>query len=136
MRNADALYPGSGVSQQGLRYNTGMPNNPGEVRRFMSRAEYKQFKKTGFEYNPADPHGGISATSTKIKPINPDAIRKSTGARGADYYVDINVVGKNVQLKGMTKGGVPDWKIKESISPIDMTFFVAGRFENLDKTNK
>ena len=42
----------------------------------MSKAEYKEFKKNGFKYDPKDTRGGISATSTKIKPQNPDAIKK------------------------------------------------------------
>lgn len=50
----------------------------------MSKQEYKQFKKKGFVYNPNDPRGGISTTSTKIAPINPDKIKKRTGALGAD----------------------------------------------------
>jgi len=94
----------------GLNFN-GIPQNPGIVRRFMSKAEYKDFKKNGFKYDPKDTRGGISATSTKIKPQNPDAIKKSTGALGADYFVDIDTKGKDVVLKGKTKGGVPDWKI-------------------------
>ncbi len=59
----------------GLNFN-GIPQNPGIVRRFMSKAEYKDFKKNGFKYDPKDTRGGISATSTKIKPQNPDAIKK------------------------------------------------------------
>lgn len=29
------------------------------VRRFMSKQEYKQFKKNGFKFNPNDTRGGI-----------------------------------------------------------------------------
>jgi hypothetical protein len=43
----------------------GIPNNPGIVRRFMSKEEYKQFKKNGFKFDPSDSRGGISTTSTK-----------------------------------------------------------------------
>ncbi|WP_346882955.1 RHS repeat-associated core domain-containing protein [uncultured Algibacter sp.] len=100
----------------GLNLVNGIPQNPGVVRRFMSKKEYKAFKKNGFKYNPKDSRGGISTTSTKIKPRNPDAIKRSTGALGADYYVDIDTKGKNVELKGMTKGGVPDWKIKDDVN--------------------
>ena len=103
----------------GLNFN-GIPQNPGIVRRFMSKAEYKDFKKNGFKYDPKDTRGGISATSTKIKPQNPDAIKKSTGALGADYFVDIDTKGKDVVLKGKTKGGVPDWKIKDNVSKTDI----------------
>jgi len=39
---------------------------------------------------------------------------------GAGYYVDIDTRNKNVELKGMTKGGIPDWKIKDDVSPMDI----------------
>ena len=61
----------------------------------MSKQEYKNFKKSGFTFDPNDSRGGISATTTSVKPINPDAIKKMTGALGADYYVDIDVSNKN-----------------------------------------
>ena len=98
----------------------GIPKNPVTVRRFMSKKEYKDFKKKGFEFKDKDPRGGISTTSTSVKPQNPDYIKKETGALGADYYVDINTEGKKVELKGKTKGGLPDWKIKDDISPEDI----------------
>ena len=56
----------------------------------------------------------------KIDQKNPDAIKRSTGALGADYYVDINTRGKNLELKGKTKGGVMDWKIKNNVSYRDI----------------
>ena len=107
-----------GLSGSGLV--NGVPQNPGIVRRFMSKAEYKYFLKNGFEFNPADPRGGISVTSVKVDPKNPDAIKRSTGALGADYYVDIDTTNKNVELKGKTKGGVMDWKIKDNVHPQDI----------------
>ena len=102
-----------GLSGSGLV--NGIPKNPGIVRRFMSKAEYKNFLKNGFKFDPADPRGGISVTSIKVSPRNSDAIRKSTGALGADYYVDIDTKNKNIELKGKTKGGVMDWKIKDDV---------------------
>ena len=100
--------------------NNGIPNNPQTTRRFMSKQEYKQFKKNGFVFDPNDSRGGISSTSTKIRPENPDMIKRSTGAMGADYYVDIDVSNKNVFFKGMTKGGVPDWKIQDNVDVSDI----------------
>ena len=88
----------------------GIPQNPGIVRRFMSKKEYKTFNKYGFIYDPTDSRGGISVTSVKIDPKNPDAIKRSTGALGADYYVDIDTKGKKLELKGKTKGEIMDWK--------------------------
>ena len=38
----------------------------------------------------------------------------------ADYYVDIDTTKKNVELKGKTKGGVMDWKIKDNVDPKDI----------------
>ncbi|MFC2995157.1 hypothetical protein ACFODO_07730 [Acinetobacter sichuanensis] len=32
----------------------------------------------------------------------------------ADCFIDIDTSDLNVQLKGITKGGLPDWKIKDS----------------------
>ena len=86
----------------------------------MSKSEYKQFKKSGFKYSAGDSRGGISMTSTKVKPQHPDLIKKKTGALGADFYVDINTAKKNVRLKGITKGGLPDWKIMDDVSPSDI----------------
>ncbi|EQB4735386.1 RHS repeat-associated core domain-containing protein, partial [Escherichia coli] len=107
-----------GLSGSGLV--NGVPQNPGIVRRFMSKAEYKDFLKNGFVFDPTDPRGGISVTSVKVDPKNPDAIKRSTGALGADYYVDIDTTKKNVELKGKTKGGVMDWKIKDNVDPKDI----------------
>jgi RHS repeat-associated protein len=98
----------------------GIPENPGVVRRFMSKEEFKAIKKDGFKYNPNDSRGGLSSTSKNIAAKNSSKIKKSTGALHADYFVDINVKGKNVGLKGMTKGGVPDWKIRTDINPADI----------------
>ncbi|WP_218965171.1 RHS repeat domain-containing protein [Snodgrassella alvi] len=100
----------------GSKLKDGIPENPGLVRRFMSKKEFKIFTNEGFTFDPNDSRGGISATSVKVKPVNRDAIKRSTGALGADYYVDINTESKNVELKGRTKGGVMDWKIKDNIS--------------------
>jgi hypothetical protein len=80
-----------------------------------------KFKKEGFKYDPNDGRGGISATSTSVEPKRPQAIIDSTGAKGADKYVDIDTKGKEVVLKGKTKGGLPDWKIKEDVTPADVT---------------
>lgn len=93
----------------------GIPVHPNKVRRFMSKKEFKDFKKNGFVYDPSDSRGGISATSL-IEPKNPQAIKNSTGALGADYYIDIDVTNKNVMLKGKTKGNLPDWKIQSNVS--------------------
>lgn len=107
-----------GLSGSGLI--NGIPQNPGIVRRFMSKAEYKAFLKNGFKFDPTDSRGGISVTSVKIEPKNPDSIKRSTGALGADYFVDIDTTSKNIELKGKTKGGVMDWKIKDDVLPADI----------------
>ena len=86
----------------------------------MSKKEYKDFNKKGFKFDDKDPRGGISTTSTSVKPKNLDYIKKETNALGADYYVDINTEGKKVELKGKTKGGLPDWKIKDDVSTEDI----------------
>lgn len=39
-----------------------------------------------------------------VKPQNSSKIKNSTGALGADYYVDLDISGKNVSFKGKTKG--------------------------------
>ena len=95
-------------------------NIPKIVRRFMSRAEYKQFKKVGFTYDPKDPRQGISATKTNLEPRNPDKIISETGAKGADYYVDIDVSRKKIGFKGNTKEGRPDYKIRSDVTPDDI----------------
>lgn len=62
----------------------------------------------------------ISATSINVEPKHPDKIKRSTGALGADYYVDIDVSNKNVSFKGPTKGGVYDYKIQSDVLPDDI----------------
>ena len=93
----------------------GVPENPGIVRRFMSSKEFKNFKKNGFTFDPKDPRGGISATSIHVDARNPDAIKRRTGALGADYYIDIDTRNLDVTYKGKTKGRLPDWKIRSSL---------------------
>ena len=105
------------IDPLGLTLINGIPNNPKIIRRFMSKSEYKNFKKNGFTYNSKDTRGGISGTSVSVEPINPDAIKRGTGALGADYFIDIDTTGLNVELKGKTKGGLPDWKIKDNVTP-------------------
>ena len=65
------------IDPYGLALQNGIPKNPGIVRRFMSKSEYKNFKKNGFKFDPNDSRGGISATSTKVRPMNPDAIKRN-----------------------------------------------------------
>ena len=93
----------------------GVPENPGIARRFMSSKEFKNFKKNGFTFDPKDPRGGISVTSIHVDARNPDAIKRSTGALGADYYIDIDTRDLDVTYKGKTKGRLPDWKIRSSL---------------------
>ncbi len=98
----------------------GVPTHPKVVRRFMSESEYKVFMKNGFTYNALDSRGGISSTSVKVKPYNPDGIKLSTGALGADRYVDIDVYDKIVFYKGKTKGSLVDYKIQSDVSITDI----------------
>ena len=93
----------------------GVPENPGIARRFMSSKEFKNFKKNGFTFDPKDPRGGISVTSIHVDARNPDAIKRSTGALGADYFVDIDTSELKVVRKGKTGGRVMDWKIKDNV---------------------
>lgn len=114
----------SGLSDQGF------PLKPNVLRRYMSKADYKDFRKNGFKFDPSDSRGGISATTVQVKPKSPERIMGSTGATGADYFVDIDVTDRqvvkggktvtesiDVELKGKTKGGVLDYKIKSDIDP-------------------
>lgn len=78
----------------------GVPQNPGAVRRFMSKAEFKYFIRHGFTFDLTDSRGGISAISVKVPPRNPDYIKNKTGALGDDYYVDIKTTGKNSSYEG------------------------------------
>lgn len=75
-----------GLSGSGLA--DGVPQNPGAVRRFMSKAEFKYFIRHGFTF------------SVKVPPRNPDYIKNKTGALGDDYYVDIKTTGKNSSYEG------------------------------------
>ena len=96
--------------------NNGYPLKPPVVRRFMSTSEFKDFKKNGFKFDPLDTRGVLSSTSISVEPKNSDRIKQSTGALGADKYIDIKTDGLEIELKGKTKGGVLDYKIKSNIS--------------------
>jgi len=95
-------------------------NAPDVVRRYCSKKEYKEFKKNGFKYDSEISGWGLSATYTSLKPVGKDRIRTLTGAKGADFFVDINVKGKNLGYKGDTKGGWPDFKIRFDFEPEDI----------------
>ena len=108
------------VHNSGCELVDGIPTKPNTVRRFVSKSEAKSLKRKGFKYDKDDSRGGLSSTSTSVKPSRPDKIKRDTGALGADKYVDIDVSNKNVKLKGKTKGGLPDWKIQDNVSPSDI----------------
>ena len=84
------------------------------ARRFMGRAEYKDVKKHGIIFDEAKK--GIPTTTTSIRPENPDAITHLTGARKADYYVDIDIRGLKT-LEVQTKQGALEIRILETILP-------------------
>ena len=88
------------------------------VRRFLSKADAKTAKKQGIPYDPKK-GAGISTTTTTIEPVNPDAIRKMTGAKNADFYIDVNIAGKP-RLNTATKAGHADIKVQADISPLDI----------------
>ncbi|RBP35124.1 RHS repeat-associated protein, partial [Roseimicrobium gellanilyticum] len=88
------------------------------VRRFLSKRDAKDAVKNGIPFDP-NKGAGISTTTTTIEPVDPDAIRKMTGAANADFYIDINITGK-ARLNTVTKGGKADIKIQEDIKPEDV----------------
>ena len=70
--------------------------------------------------DPKDLRQGISATVTSLEPRNPDKIINETGAKDADYYVDIDVSRKKIVYKGDTKKGWPNYEIRDNVSPDDI----------------
>jgi len=88
------------------------------ARRFDSAGNIKQARKQGIQYDPARGNG-IPTTSTDIEPVNPDAIRKMTGARSADQYIDVDITGKQV-LRRTTKSGNKEIVVQEDIRPEDI----------------
>lgn len=95
---------------------------PGEiVRRFDSRKNIKQAQKTGIKFNRSR-GSGIPATTTNIEPVDPDKIKDATGARNADFWVDIDISGKRI-LRRTTKEGRKEIVLQEDVSTDDIQGF-------------
>lgn len=100
---------------------------PGEiVRRFDSRRNVKRAKKHGIRYD-SDRGSGIPTVTTDVIPQSPDEIKRLTGARSADAYMDIDVSGKPL-LRRFTKSGVKEIVIQGDVASDDI--------QNLGRTEK
>ncbi len=83
------------------------------VRRFDSTKNIKAAKKDGIAYN-AEKGNGVPTTTTDIEPVNPDSIRRVTGASSAEAHVDIDITGKQV-VRRTTKTGNKEIVVQEDI---------------------
>jgi RHS repeat-associated protein len=86
------------------------------VRRFMSKQELKQLKKEGVAFDPKK-GSGIPTTTTNFTPKNQGVAKVKTGARSAEYQVDINATGLPRGPSRKTKAGLPEWPIQGDIDP-------------------
>lgn len=59
--------------------------------------------------------------TTDVIPQSPDQIKRLTGARNADAYMDIDVTGKRL-LRRFTKGGVKEIVIQDDIDSEDIPY--------------
>lgn len=92
---------------------------PGEiVRRFDSRRNVKRAKKRGIRYD-SNKGAGIPAVTTDVIPRKPDEIKRLTGARNADAFMDIDVTGKRL-LRRFTKSGSKEFVIQDDIARRDI----------------
>ncbi len=99
--------------------NEAEPVPPTEVvRRFDTGRKIKEARKIGIKYDPTLGNG-IPATSTDVEPVDPDEIKRITGARGADEFIDIDISGKQV-LRRNTKAGNKEIVIQEDVLPDDI----------------
>jgi hypothetical protein len=88
---------------------------PLRARRYMSGSEYRAARKAGIPFQP-DLGEGIPTTSATRDPVDPDTIRRMTGARSADYFIDYNIEGFDY-LETRTKGGWPEYRIQGDLTP-------------------
>jgi RHS repeat-associated protein len=89
------------------------------VRRYLSSSRYKDATKNGISYNQAyqgRPSSGIPTTSAAHDPVDPDVIRKKTGAASADFYIDYDVTDLPY-LEQRTGGGWPEYRIQADLTP-------------------
>jgi RHS repeat-associated protein len=85
------------------------------VRRFVSRAEAKQLKRSGVTFDPAK-GSGIPTTIRNFTPKNQGHAKRMTGAAAADYQVDIDVTGLPRGPTRKTKSGLPEYPIRGNIT--------------------
>jgi hypothetical protein len=82
----------------------------------MSKAELKQLKREGLQFDPAAGRG-IPTTTRNFTPRSRGEARAKTGATTADYQVDLDVTGLPRGPEKKTKGGLPEYPIRGSIPP-------------------
>ena len=76
----------------------------------------EKLKKEGVQFDP-DEGSGIPTTTTDYTPRTVDDARAATGARAADYQVDIDVRGLPQGPTRRTKAGLPEYPIQGDITP-------------------
>jgi hypothetical protein len=96
----------------------GAPTERIHARRFGTKQQVKEWRTKGIKYDPAKGKG-IPATTTDILPVNPDDIRDVTGARSAQYYIEIDITEKKGFVR-KTKSGNVEYVIQSDISPEDI----------------
>jgi hypothetical protein len=75
-----------------------------------SKAELKQLKREGLEYSAED-GSGIPTTTRNFTPRNQGIAKSRTGAKSADYQVDLDVSGIQRGPTTSTRGGLPEYPI-------------------------
>jgi hypothetical protein len=86
------------------------------VRRFVPRSELKQLKQEGMVFD-ASKGSGIPTTTRNFAPATQDIARTKTGARNAEFYVDLDVSGVARGPTTITRSGLPEYPIQGDLVP-------------------
>jgi RHS repeat-associated protein len=85
------------------------------VRRFMSKGEYKQLRKSGLQYDPTKGNG-IPTTTTNFSPRSQCQAKSKTGAPHAEMQVDLDVTGVPQGPPKKTKAGLPEYTMQGNLT--------------------
>ncbi len=73
-------------------------------------------RKDGVRFDPAR-GSGIPTTTRNFTPANQDIARARTGARNAEFYVDLDVTGVPRGPTTVTRSGLPEFPIRGDLAP-------------------
>jgi RHS repeat-associated protein len=111
-----ALAVGAVIAAATRGLVTGQRADRFTVRRFLSKSELKELRKGGVRFDPTK-GSGIPTTTRNFNPANQDIARSKTGARSAEYFVDLDVTGVRRGPQTVTRSGLPEYPIQGDLTP-------------------